>query len=59
MSNTAASLTMKLLELKKRVRRTWNILHDWGGVVLQPEQFDQEMKTFGDRRYKKTWVKAL
>lgn len=50
---------MKLPELKKRVRRTWNILNEWNGVVLLPEQFDQEMKTFGDRRYKKTWVKAL
>lgn len=59
MSNTTASITMKLPELKKRVRRTWNILNEWNGVVLLPEQFDQEMKTFGDRRYKKTWIKAL
>ena len=50
---------MKLLELKKRVRRTWTILNKWNGVVLQPENFDKEMKTFGDRRYKKTWIKAL
>ena len=58
MSNTNIS-TMKLPEIKKRVRDIWNTLNEWDGVVLQPEQFNQEMKAFGDRRYKETWVKAL
>ena len=51
--------TMKLPEIKKKVRNIWNTLNEWDGVVLQPEQFDREMRTFGDRRYKETWVKAL
>ncbi|MEM9485298.1 MAG: hypothetical protein AAGA83_16625 [Cyanobacteria bacterium P01_F01_bin.116] len=59
MSNTTAPNTMKLPELKKKVRSTWNYVNEWHGVVLQPENFDKEMKTFGDRRYKDTWVKAL
>ncbi len=50
---------MKLPELKKKVRYIWDSLNKWHGVVLQPENFDKEMKTFGDRRYKETWVKAL
>ena len=51
--------TMKLPEIKKKVRNIWNTLNEWDGVVLQPEQFDREIKTFGDRRYKETWVNAL
>mgnify|MGYP001794700515 CR=1 FL=1 len=59
MSNTTASITMKLPELKERVGYAWDILNKWDGVVLQPENFAKEIKAFGDRRYKKTWVKAL
>jgi hypothetical protein len=51
---------MKLPELKKRVRSVWESLNTWkDGVVVQPENFDKEVKSFGDRRYKKTWIKAL
>ena len=57
MSNTTASSMMKLPELKKRVKRTWDILHT--GFTVQPGQFEQEVKAFGDRRYKKTWVAAM
>ncbi|MBT9317731.1 hypothetical protein [Leptothoe spongobia] len=59
MSNTTASSVMKLPELKEKVRYTWDILNEWDGAILQPENFAKEMKTFGDRRYKKTWVNAL
>ncbi len=57
MSNTTASSMMKLPELKKRVKRTWDMLHT--GFAIQPGQFDQDVKAFGDRRFKKTWVAAL
>jgi hypothetical protein len=51
---------MKLAELKKRVWCAWESLNTWkDGVVIQPENFDEEVKRFGDRRYKETWVKAL
>ncbi len=59
MGNAKLLVAMKLPELKKRVRRTWDILNRCHGIVLQPENFNKEMATFGDRRYKKTWVKAL
>lgn len=48
---------MKLPEVKKRVKRTWDILHT--GFTVQPGQFEQDVKAFGDRRYKKTWVAAM
>ena len=57
MSNTNASSMMKLPEVKKRVKRTWDILHT--GFTVQPGQFEQDVKAFGDRRYKKTWVAAM
>lgn len=51
---------MKLPELKRRVRRSWESLNTWkGSVVAQPGDFEKEIKRFGDRRYKKTWVQAL
>ena len=51
---------MKLQELKRRTRQVWEALNTWkGGGVLQPENFDKEVKDIGDRRYKKTWIKAL
>ena len=48
---------MKLPEVKKRVKRTWDLLHT--GFTIQPGQFEQDIKAFGDRRYKKTWVAAM
>jgi hypothetical protein len=51
---------MKLLELKQRVREVWESLNTWkDGVIMQPENFDKDVKSFGDRRYKKTWIQAL
>lgn len=51
---------MKLPELKRRTRQVWEALNTWkDGVVLQPENFDKEVKSIGDRRYKQTWIKAL
>ena len=51
---------MKLPELKRRVRKSWESLNTWkDGVVIQPENFNKDMKSFGDRRYKRTWIKAL
>ena len=56
----ASPFTMKLPEIKRRTRQAWESLNAWkGGVVLQPENFGQEVKSFGDRRYKKTWIQAL
>lgn len=59
----AAPLTckpMKLPELKEKVYQAWKRLNTWkGGVVMQPENFKPEVKTFGDLRRKDTWVKAL
>lgn len=50
---------MKLTELKQHVWDAWEFLNEWKGQVLQPENFVAEVKRFGDRRYKRTWVKAL
>ncbi|MBE9070356.1 hypothetical protein IQ260_27305 [Leptolyngbya cf. ectocarpi LEGE 11479] len=50
---------MKLPELKQKVWKAWSFLNEWKGQVLQPENYTSEIKRFGDRRYKKTWVKAL
>jgi hypothetical protein len=51
---------MKLLELKEKVYYAWRDLNLWkGGIVMQPENFKPEMKTFGDLRRKDTWVRAL
>ena len=51
---------MKLLELKKRVWDVWVKLNSWKGeLTSSPESYVAEIKSFGDRRYKKTWVKAL
>lgn len=51
---------MKLLELKEQVRESWEDLNTWkGDMIAQPEDFAREVKGFGDRRYKKTWIQAL
>ncbi|MEA5464517.1 hypothetical protein [Leptothoe sp. PORK10 BA2] len=57
MGSTTVLDAMKLPELKKRVKRTWDILQT--GFTVQSGQFEQEVRAFGDRRYKKTWVAAL
>ena len=60
MGNAKPLDAMKLPELKRRTRRTWDTLNAWkDGVVLQPENFDKEVAAFGDRRRKDTWIKAL
>lgn len=51
---------MKLNELKQRVHEAWEELNTWkGGVVMQPENFKPEIRTYGDLRRKDTWSKAL
>ena len=50
---------MKLPELKERVREVWDCLNDCRGQVLQPENFGPEIRCFGDKRFKRTWIKAL
>ena len=50
---------MKLQELKDKVWKAWAFLNEWGGDLPQPENYVPEIKRFGDRRYKKTWIKAL
>lgn len=51
---------MKLPELKKRVWRVWTRLHSWHGELTSPpERYVVDVKSFGDRRYKQTWAKAL
>lgn len=51
---------MKLSELKEKVYQAWKDLNTWkGGILMQPENFKPEMKTFGDLRRKDTWIKAL
>lgn len=51
---------MKLPQLKERVWQLWVKLNSWKGeLVSSPESFVAEMKRFGDRRCKKTWIRAL
>ncbi|MEM9008976.1 MAG: hypothetical protein AAGE59_36390 [Cyanobacteria bacterium P01_F01_bin.86] len=60
MSRASPSIVMKLPELKRRVKKLWESLNTYkDGVVLTAESFDVVTKRFGDRRYKKTWIKAL
>ncbi|ESA32776.1 hypothetical protein N836_24505 [Leptolyngbya sp. Heron Island J] len=59
MGNAKLLVAMKLPELKDKVWKAWAFLNEWKGQVLQPENYVSEIKRFGDRRYKKTWVKAL
>ncbi|MEO0374165.1 MAG: hypothetical protein AAF329_05945 [Cyanobacteria bacterium P01_A01_bin.17] len=53
------TVLMKLPELKQRVRSLWNSINTWNGEVMSGKSFEQDVKVFGDRRYKETWVKAL
>ncbi len=42
----ASPTMMKLPELKRRTRQVWEALNTWkDGVVLQPENFDKEVKS--------------
>lgn len=50
---------MKIQELKQRTLEVWQFLNEWKGQVLQPENFVQEVRKIGDRRYKATWIRAL
>jgi len=50
---------MKLALLKQQVQEAWNQLNSFNGVVLLPDQFQQELKQFGDARFTQTWVRAL
>jgi hypothetical protein len=50
---------MKLAQLKQKVYEAWEFLNTYKGRVLQPENFQAEIRTFGDLRRKNTWVKAL
>lgn len=60
MGNAKPWIAMKLPELKQRTKRAWEAVNTWkGGVVIQPENFDKEMRSLGDRRRKDTWVKGL
>ena len=60
MISIAALNKMKLPELKKRVWRVWTRLNSWKGELTSvPERYVEDVRRFGDRRYKQTWVKAL
>lgn len=51
---------MKLKELKQAAYQAWKKVSRYNLAVVQPENFQQEVRSkFGDRRYKRTWVKAL
>ncbi|ASC73669.1 hypothetical protein XM38_046410 [Halomicronema hongdechloris C2206] len=50
---------MKLLELKDKVWKAWKLFNDASGVITQEVTFVQDVKRFGDRRYKATWIRAL
>ena len=51
---------MKMQVLKKRVKHIWEVLNTYRGAVTAPESaYITEIKSYGDRRYKKTWVAAL
>lgn len=51
---------MKMKQLKAKVKRIWEKLHtQQDGVVIAPQSFETTVKRMGDRRYKKTWIKAL
>lgn len=43
-------------ELKKRVRHFWEVLNTYRGAMTASEKaYIAEIKSYGDRRYKKTW----
>ncbi|MEB3355957.1 MAG: hypothetical protein VKK04_04470 [Synechococcales bacterium] len=47
-------------DLKQATYRAWESVSRYNRAVVQPENFQREVKArFGDRRCKATWVKAL
>lgn len=50
---------MKLPQLKTKTWETWLMLQKFAGVVVQPENFQPEVRTFGDLRCRDTWKRAL
>lgn len=49
---------MKLQALKTVTYETWSFLHELEDAVLQPENFQAEIRQYGDLRCKSTWEKA-
>ena len=50
---------MKLNELKAKTRKAWAFNCEMSDVVTQWENYSSDIKRFGDRRRKATWVRAL
>ena len=51
---------MKMQAIKKRVRHLWEVLNTHRGAITASESaYIAEIKSYGDRRYKKTWVAAF
>jgi hypothetical protein len=50
---------MKLQELKAKTWETWLMLQKFAYVVVQPENFQPEVRTYGDLRCRDTWKRAL
>ena len=50
---------MTLAELKKKVRWLWEARHWIDGASVQPENFESEIRQYGDLRRKSTWVEAM
>lgn len=58
-------LVMRIKELKQQVYEEWHRRHWYHQAVCKPttptgdEMFKREIRTYGDLRFKATWVKAL
>ena len=51
---------MKLAKLKKQTWQQWVKINSWGESLTTPaDRYVEEIKQFGDLRYKATWIKAL
>ena len=51
---------MKMKQLKKRVWKSWSKLNSFKGKLTGSlDDYVREVRLFGDRRYKKTWIAAL
>lgn len=48
---------MKLNELKKASYRAWAFMQELEEIVVQPENFRQETRQYGDLRRRTTWEK--